>query len=47
MASRNILLEGVSPAPGLLLKLAFVSVLVLLLGLFVFRKLERGFYEYL
>ena len=47
MASRNILLDGVAPAPGLLLKLAFVSVLVLLLGLFVFRKLEPGFYEYL
>ncbi|MGA3097766.1 MAG: ABC transporter permease [Bryobacteraceae bacterium] len=47
MASRNILLDGVSPAPGLLLKLAFVSVLVLLLGLLVFRKLEPGFYEYL
>ena len=47
MASRNILLDGVSPAPGLLLKLAFVSVLVLLLGFFVFRKLEQSFYEYL
>jgi len=47
LALRNILLDGTSPPPGLVAKLAFVSITVLLLGLFVFRKLEQSFYEYL
>jgi len=47
LALRNILLDGISPPPGLLVKLALVSVTVLLVGLFVFRKLEQSFYEYL
>lgn len=47
LASRNILLEGAAPPASLLIKLALSSVLMLFLGLLVFRKLEPGFYNYL
>ena len=47
LASRNILLEGVAPNPVLLVKLASSSILMLIVGLFTFRRLERKFYNYL
>ena len=47
MAQRDILLDGKAPAESLILKLAFGSVGVLALGLVLFRRLKRGFYDYL
>lgn len=47
LASQRILVEGMYPQTSLLLKLAGVSLLVFLLGFFVFRKLRTGFYNYL
>ena len=47
MAMRNIFLEGVAPANSLLLKLALASVLMLVTGFTVFRRLKRDFYDYL
>jgi lipopolysaccharide transport system permease protein len=47
MAFRNILLENKEPAGSLMLRLALVSTLTLLLGLSVFRRLRRRFYDYL
>jgi lipopolysaccharide transport system permease protein len=47
MASRYVLVEGVAPPSTLLVKLAFSSTLMLLVGLLVFRRLRAGFYNYL
>ncbi len=47
LASRNILLGSTAPNPVLLLKLAFSSVLMLVLGFLAFRKLQARFYSYL
>jgi ABC-type polysaccharide/polyol phosphate export permease len=47
LASRNILLDGVSPNPTLLIKLAASSTLMFFAGLLVFRRLRTGFYNYL
>jgi ABC-type polysaccharide/polyol phosphate export permease len=47
LACRNILLEGVAPPDTLIWKLAFSSILVLLVGLGVFRSLRPRFYDYL
>ena len=47
LALRQILMFDTSPAGSLLWKLALVSVASLLVGIFVFRALERRFYEYL
>lgn len=47
LASRNILLDGVAPGPVLLMKLALSSVLMLVLGIFAFRRLQVKFYNYL
>lgn len=47
LALRQILLEGVSPATSLLSKLCLVSLVSLAGGYFIFRRLERRFYEYL
>jgi ABC-type polysaccharide/polyol phosphate export permease len=47
LASRNILLEGAAPSWVLLTKLAFSSLLMLCVGLFVFRRLQDKFYNYL
>jgi ABC-type polysaccharide/polyol phosphate export permease len=47
LASRNILLEGVAPPDTLLLKLAFSSIVVLLIGIIIFRNLKPKFYDYL
>src|SRR6185437_812913 len=47
MALRNILLEGRAPASSLLSKLTLVSFGTLVVGWFVFKKLQERFYEYL
>jgi ABC-type polysaccharide/polyol phosphate export permease len=47
LASRHILLEGIAPPPSILWKLPVVSILMLLIGLGVFRKLHSGFYNHL
>jgi ABC-type polysaccharide/polyol phosphate export permease len=47
LASRHILLEGIAPPPSILWKLPVVSIIVLLTGLAVFRKLQSGFYNHL
>jgi ABC-type polysaccharide/polyol phosphate export permease len=46
-ALRDILLKGVAPPASLLWRLSLGSMAMLLFGLFVFRKLKRGFYNYL
>jgi len=45
LSLRNILLQGRPPLPSTLLKLVTVSCLTFAMGLLVFRKLERSFYE--
>ena len=47
MAFRNVLLEDKAPATSLMLKLFLVSTVTFLLGLAVFRRLRRRFYDYL
>jgi lipopolysaccharide transport system permease protein len=47
MALRNILLENVSPAHSLLLKLTFSSLAMFGLGMLAFRRLKGNFYDYL
>jgi ABC-type polysaccharide/polyol phosphate export permease len=47
LAMRNILLESKAPSLVLISKLAFVAFLVLAVGHFTFRRLQRGFYEHL
>ena len=47
MALRNILLDATSPAPSLLIKLCGVSLLTLVIGMAVFNRLKRRFYDYL
>lgn len=47
LASRNILLEGIAPPTTLLLKLAGSSIVMLLAGILIFRKLQSGFYNHL
>jgi ABC-type polysaccharide/polyol phosphate export permease len=47
LASRNVLLEGIAPPPSILWKLPLVSAATLLVGLVIFRKLQRGFYNHL
>jgi lipopolysaccharide transport system permease protein len=47
LALRNILLQDSAPPATLLLKLTLVSLGMLLLGIVVFRRLKRGFYDYL
>ena len=47
LASRNVLLEGIAPPTSLLIKLAVVSMSMLLVGALVFRRLEARFYNYL
>lgn len=47
MAMRNIVMEDVSPASSLLIKLALVSFTVFIMGVLAFRKLKPGFYDYL
>jgi ABC-type polysaccharide/polyol phosphate export permease len=47
LALRSILLDGVSPPSSLLYKLVLSSIGMLVLGLFVFRRLQTRFYNYL
>ncbi len=47
LASRNILLNGVAPPTSLLVKLALSSSGMFFLGLFVFRRVRAGFFNYL
>jgi lipopolysaccharide transport system permease protein len=46
-ALRSILLEGLAPPASLLWRLTIGSVAVLIVGLLAFRRLKRGFYNYL
>lgn len=47
LALRNVLLDGVPPPSSLLLKLALSSFFMLFIGLAVFQRLKRRFYDYL
>ncbi len=47
LALRNVLMKSTPPPDTLLWKLIGSSTLVLLAGLFMFRSLERRFYEHL
>jgi ABC-type polysaccharide/polyol phosphate export permease len=47
LALRNILLEGVPPPSSLLIKLSVSSVVMLIAGAIVFRKLKPAFYDHL
>jgi ABC-type polysaccharide/polyol phosphate export permease len=47
LALRTILIDGDSPSSTLLLKLAFSSTLVFAVGLYVFHRLKRQFFDYL
>jgi ABC-type polysaccharide/polyol phosphate export permease len=46
-ALRNILLQDMSPAVSLLVKLSFSSLFMLALGAWVFERCKRGLYDYL
>jgi ABC-type polysaccharide/polyol phosphate export permease len=46
-ALRDVLLDGKPPAASLLVKLSFGSLGVLLVGLLLFQRLKRNFYDYL
>jgi ABC-type polysaccharide/polyol phosphate export permease len=47
MALRNVLLESRSPAASLVLKMSAVSFCMFALGLFVFGRLKKRFYDHL
>ena len=47
LALRNILLEGHAPAPSLLVKLIFVSVVTFTIGWLLFKRMQSRFYDYL
>jgi len=47
MASRTILIHAAAPAWSLLVKLTLSSSVMLLAGIFLFRRLRAGFYNYL
>lgn len=47
LASHNVILDAQAPSTTLLTKLAGVSVVSLVFGVLIFRRLERRFYEYL
>jgi ABC-type polysaccharide/polyol phosphate export permease len=47
MGMRYVLLQDSAPPLSLMLKLAFMSLLVLGIGMVVFRRMERSFYDYL
>jgi len=46
VAGRRVLIDGVSPSTNLLLQLSAVSIVLLAMGLVVFRWLERDFPDY-
>jgi ABC-type polysaccharide/polyol phosphate export permease len=47
LALRDILLKGIAPPPTLLVKLTLGSLATLLVGVLLFRRLKKGFYDYL
>jgi len=47
MASRNILLDGIAPPESLLINLVGGSLVMLIVGIFVFNRLQKRFYNYL
>jgi ABC-type polysaccharide/polyol phosphate export permease len=47
MAMRNVLLEGIPPPNSLLIQLALLSIGMFGMGLMVFGKLKRNFYDHL
>jgi lipopolysaccharide transport system permease protein len=47
MLQRNILLEGHAPASSTLLNLTTVAAVTLGMGIFIFGRLQKRFYEYL
>ena len=47
LLTRSVLLDATNPSLGTLAKLVFVSLFLLFSGLFVFRKIERDFADYL
>jgi ABC-type polysaccharide/polyol phosphate export permease len=47
LATRNILLDRSAPNPVLVIKLTACSIFVFAAGLLIFRRLRRGFYNYL
>jgi len=47
MALREILMDGRPPAASLLTKLSAGSIAVLAVGLWLFRRMKQGFYDYL
>jgi ABC-type polysaccharide/polyol phosphate export permease len=46
-ALRYILLDAVAPPVSLLIKLTLSSVLMLAIGVMIFRRLKPRFYDYL
>jgi lipopolysaccharide transport system permease protein len=47
MANRDILLDGVPPATTLMVKLTGISIVMLVSGMLVFRRLKPRFYDHL
>jgi ABC-type polysaccharide/polyol phosphate export permease len=47
MATQRVLLDNQPPAATLVVKMAVAAVVAISVGLVVFRKLKRGFYEYI
>lgn len=47
LALRNILLDGIPPAPALVIKLTVSSLAMLGIGFLAFRRLKPAFYDYL
>jgi ABC-type polysaccharide/polyol phosphate export permease len=47
MAMRNILMDGVPPAMSLVRNLLIASTVTMVLGLLIFRRLKRRFYEHM
>jgi len=47
MGMRKVLLDHTAPPLSLMLKLSGISIAVLILGLLVFRRMQRSFYDYL
>jgi ABC-type polysaccharide/polyol phosphate export permease len=47
LASRRVIFEAQAPHAALMWKLTFVSLTSLALGIFLFRRLKRGFYVHL
>ena len=47
LGSRNVLLEGIAPPQTILWKLPIVSLVTLAVGVALFQKLQKGFYNHL